>query len=67
MLNKGKRVPDDVRKKLGEVPLTHTEEHNGWSLFVIPRLLQKFDGKFQLLYSNDSETCFTLQFPMSKN
>ncbi len=67
VLNNGKPVPDDVRRKLGVVPLTHTEEHNGWSLFVIPRLLQKFDGRFHLLYSNDSETCFTLQLPTSKS
>jgi signal transduction histidine kinase len=66
VLNNGKPVSDDDRKKLGEMPLASTEEHNGWSLFVIPRLLQKFDGKFQLLYSNDSGTCFTLQLPISK-
>src|SRR5205085_325780 len=66
VVNNGKPVPDDVWVKLGEVPATQTEEHNGWSLFVIPRLLQKFDGEFQPRYSNESETCFTLQFPMSK-
>jgi signal transduction histidine kinase len=67
VLNNGKPVPDDVREKLFNLPLTPTDEHNGWSLFVIPRLLQKFDGNLQLMYSNNSGTCFTLRLPMVKH
>lgn len=67
VLNNGEPVPDDVRKKLFRFPLTPTDEHNGWSLFVIPRLLEKIDGELQLLYSNDSGTCFTLRLPIAKD
>lgn len=66
VVNNGKPVLADVWEKLGEVPAAQTEEHNGWSLFVIPRLVQKFDGKFQPVYSNEGGTCFTLQFPAPK-
>jgi len=67
VLNNGTPVSDEVREKLFNLPQTPSGEHNGWSLFVIPRLLQKFDGNLQLLYSNDSGTCFTLRLPLVKD
>lgn len=66
VVNNGERVSDDLREKLFNQPLTTTEEHNGWGLFVILLLLQKFNGELKLLYSNDSETCFTLRLPVAK-
>jgi signal transduction histidine kinase len=68
VLNGGKPVPDDVRKKLGDQPLPTADDDNGygWGLFVIPRLLQKFDGEFHLSYSDESGTCFTLRLPIAK-
>lgn len=67
VLNNGEPVSDDVRKKMFDEPLATTEDHNGWGLFVIRRLLRKFDGSLQLLYSNDSGTCFTLRLPIAKS
>lgn len=66
VLNDGTPMPDDVREKLFEQPLTPTDERNGWSLFLISRRLQKFGGELRLSYSNASGTCFTLRLPVAR-
>ncbi|HEV2765454.1 MAG TPA: sensor histidine kinase, partial [Pyrinomonadaceae bacterium] len=63
VINDGEPVPPDVLARLFGEPLPSQDGHNGWSLFITPRLLRKYKGEIRCLYSNKSGTCFTLRLP----
>lgn len=65
VIDDGLPIPEEFVPLLFRRGTTNKNEHSGWGLYLVSRLLKKYGGESFLSYSNDAATCFTLRLPAS--
>jgi signal transduction histidine kinase len=65
VIDDGSPVPEDIVPVLFQRGTTNKNEHSGWGLYLVSRLLKKYEGEAFLSYSNKEATCITLRLPAS--